>query len=133
MINPWLQERLFEFPLRPLVVEVEPEALESVVVSLLGRGLGVRKVVRRFSMLGLLPVPARLIPLVDALPGVRAVHADLEINALQLPAVADRTLWYPTSESRQALEAELAFREGWTGEATVLGVVDTGIDPTSSW
>ena len=130
MINPWLERRLFEFPIRPVLVEVQPEALESVLGTFLGRGLGVRNVIRRFSMIGLLAVPSKLIPAIDALPGVRAVHADLQVNVLQLPAVPDQTLWYPTSESRQTLEAELAFQEGWTGEAVRLGVIDTGVDPT---
>jgi len=130
LINPWLRQRLFEFPIRPVLVEVQPEVLENVLGSFLGRGLAVRNVVRRFSMIGLIAVPSKLIPAIDALPGVRAVHADLQINALQLPAAPDQALWYPTSESRQALEADLAFKQGWTGEAVRLGVVDTGIDPT---
>ena len=116
--------------MRPLVVEVQPEALDAVLGSVLGSGLSVRNVTRRFSMLGLVAVPSKLIPVIDALPGVRAVHADLEVNALQLPAAPEQALWFPTSESRQMLEAESAFKEGWTGEAVRLGVIDTGIDPT---
>ena len=130
MINPWLQRRLFELPMRPLLVEVQPEALNAVLGSVLGSGLSIRNVTRRFSMLGLIAVPSKLIPVIDALPGVRAVHADLEVNALQLPAATEQALWFPTSESRQMLEAEMAFKQGWTGEAVRLGVVDTGIDPT---
>lgn len=130
MINSWLEQRLFQLPIRPVLVEVQPQALESVLGAFLGRGLAVRNVIRRFSMVGLVAVPSRLIHAIDALPGVRAVHADLQVNALQLLAAPDQALWYPTSESRLALEAELAFKQGWTGEAVRLGVVDTGIDPT---
>ena len=116
--------------MRPLLVEVQPEALDAVLGAVLGSGLSIRNITRRFSMLGLIAVPSKLIPVIDALPGVRAVHADLEVNALQLPAAPEQALWFPTSESRQMLEAESAFKQGWTGEAVRLGVVDTGIDPT---
>ncbi len=130
MINPWLEARLFQLPIRPVLVEVQPEALESILDSFVGQGLGIRNIIRRFSMIGLVAVPAKLIPVIDTLPGVRAVHADLQADALQLPAPPDQALWFPTSESRQMLEADLAFREGWTGEAVRLGIIDTGIDPT---
>jgi len=129
MINPYLAQRLYEFPLRPVLVEVQPDALDSVLGIFGGEGLGIRNVIRRFSFIGLIAVPSKLIPVIDALPGVRAVHADLQINALQLPAAPDQALWWPTSASRQILEAEQAFRDGWTGEAVKLGVIDTGIDP----
>ena len=84
MINPWLQQRLFELPLRPLLVEVEPNLLNQVSGLFSAQGLGVRSVIPRFSMLSLIAVPAKLISVIDSLPGVRAVHADLEVNALQV-------------------------------------------------
>ncbi|KKL75066.1 hypothetical protein LCGC14_2058580, partial [marine sediment metagenome] len=68
-------------------------------------------------MVGLMPVPAKLIPVIDALPGVRAVHADLQSNALQVLVAPDQALWFSTSESRNVLEAEEAAKEGWTGES----------------
>ncbi|KKK48313.1 hypothetical protein LCGC14_3146380, partial [marine sediment metagenome] len=77
MINPYLAQRLYEFPLRPVLVEVQPDALDSVLGIFGGEGLGIRNVIRRFSFIGLIAVPSKLIPVIDALPGVRAVHADL--------------------------------------------------------
>jgi len=129
MINPFLARRLFEFSVRPVLVEVQPDALTSVLDSFFRGGLGIRNIIKTFSMVGVLPIPSKLIPAIDALPGVRAVHADLEVNAIITPLAPDQTLWYPTSESRKMLEAELAFEQGWTGEAVRLGVVDTGIEP----
>lgn len=130
MLNPFLARRLFELPVRPLLVEVQPDALSNIVDSFFRGGLAIRNIIKTFSMVGVLPVPSKLIPAIDALPGVRAVHADLEVNAIITPVVPDQALWYPTSESRKMLEAELAFEQGWTGEAITLGTVDTGIDPT---
>ena len=128
MINPFLQRRLFEFPIRPLLVEMEPGALDGVFSTFLNLSLGVRNVIPFFNMIGLVGVPTALIPVINALPGVRVVHADLESNILQVQA--SQELGFATSESRLVMEADLAFREGWTGEAVILGVIDTGIDPT---
>lgn len=130
MINPYLQRRLNQFPVRPLLIEVNTAALGELTGLFQGQGL-LRNIIPQFSMIGLLPVPAKLIPYINSLPGVRAVHADLEVNILtQPPALTDRDLWWPTAESRNMLEAELAFEQGWTGEAVSLSVIDTGIDPT---
>jgi subtilisin family serine protease len=63
---------------------------------------------------------------INALPGVRVVHADVESNIVQ---VQNQELGFPTSESRLVMESDVAFREGWTGEAVTLGIIDTGIDP----
>ena len=128
MLNPYLEKRMFEFPLRPVLIELQPDALLKVQGILVGMGLAVRNLTPRFSMIGILPVPAKLIPVIDAIPGVRAVHADLQSNALQLPAAPDKALWFATSESRNFLEAERAFKDGWTGEALRLAVIDTGVD-----
>jgi subtilisin family serine protease len=129
MINPWLAQRLFQLPVRPVIVETDASALDRLLAGPL-RQLQVRNRIPLFSMVSLLAVPSRLIPALAALPGVRAVHADLEVNALetQLPA-NNRAVWWPTSESRNVLEADLAFRQGFTGESVRLAVVDTGIDP----
>lgn len=134
MINPYLQRRLFELPVRPVLVETEAGALD-VVASAFGsggpfKGL-LRNVIPQFSMMGLQAVPAKLIQAIDRIPGVRAVHADMEVNILDtVPVISDQALWWPTSASRNVLEAELAFQEGFTGEAVKIGVIDTGIDPT---
>lgn len=129
MLNPYLEKRLFEFPVRPVVVEFQLDALSGVQAALRGMGLGIRNSIPQFSMLGLMPVPAKLIPVIDALPGVRAVHADLQSNVLQVLAPPDQALWFSTSESRNILEAEQAAKEGWTGESVRMGVIDTGVDP----
>jgi subtilisin family serine protease len=131
VINPYLQRRLNQLPVRPVLVEVETGALNSLLNTFRLQGLGLRNIIPQFSMAGLLAVPSKLIPVLDALPGVRAVHADLEVNILAQPlTISERDLWWPTSESRDLLEAELAFEQGWTGEAVRLSVIDTGIDPT---
>lgn len=135
MINPYLARRLNQLPVRPVLIEVESGALSNLVNTFRLQGLGLRNIIPQFSMVGLLAVPSKLIPAINSLPGVRAVHADLEVNVLtQPPVLTERDLWWPTSESRSILEAELAFEQGWTGEAVRLSVIDTGIDPTHpSW
>jgi len=127
MLNPFLARRIFEFPVRPVLVEVQPEFLDRVVSALGGPGLTLRNIITQFSMIGLVAVPSKLIPVIESLPGVRMVHADLQVNTLELPATAD---WWLTSESRKVLEAESAFKDGWTGEAVRLAVIDTGVDPS---
>lgn len=128
MLNPWLQARLYEVPVRPLLIEVEPPGLADIVSALTGGGLSIRSVIPTFSMVALLPVPAKMIQVINSLPGVRVVHADTQVNILQLPAPPDKAAWWPTSESRKLLGAEDAFKAGWTGESVKLGVVDSGID-----
>lgn len=129
MINPYLQKRLFQLPLRPLLLETEPDQLEAVA-GLFGReGITPRAVIRQFSMLGTPPIPAKWITSINAIPGVRVVHADLESTILQFPGVEDPSEWWPTSESRTLLGADRAFLAGFTGESARLGVIDTGVDP----
>lgn len=131
MINPFLAERLFEFPVRPLLIEFEAQGFDTVARALGGLGLGIGLVTPRFSMMGLLPVPAKLIPVINDLPGVRAVHADLQSRALvKVPSFLDTSLFFSTAESRLVLEADLAFDQGWTGEGVKTAVIDTGIDPS---
>ncbi len=129
MINPFLQARLFELPVRPLLIETEPEQLDRVSGMFNQEGIIPHTVVRAFSMMGLPPIPAKFISTINSLPGVRAVHADLESHILQLAGVEDPEDWWPTGESRRVLGAEEAFQAGFTGESLTLGVVDTGIDP----
>ena len=61
------------------------EPLESGVGPIHRAGLGIRNVISRFSTLSLIAVPAKLMPVIDALPGVWAVQAELEVNALTEP------------------------------------------------
>lgn len=131
MLNPYLEARLFELPVRPLLIEVQSEALNTVLGALRTLGLPAHNITPLFSMLGVPPVPAKLIRFIDALPGVRAVHADLESHALvEAPPFLDTSLFFPTAESRKVLEADVAESEGWTGETVLTAVIDTGIDPT---
>ncbi|MFQ6030598.1 MAG: S8 family serine peptidase [Dehalococcoidia bacterium] len=129
MINPYLQRRLFQLPLRPLLLEAEPGQVSAIATLFANEGLTPRAVIPQFSMLGTPPVPAKWIASIDALPGVRVVNADLEFNILQFPGVEDPSEWWPTSESRRQLGAEDAFLAGFTGESARLGVIDTGVDP----
>lgn len=144
MINPYLQQRLFEIPLRPLLVETEPDAFDRVVNLFSNEGLRPHTVVSQFSLMGLPAIPSKFVESVNSLPGVRAVHADLMSSILLLPPfpalplvgprtgvffAEDPSEWWPTSDSRRLLGAEQAFIDGFTGEAITLGIIDTGVDP----
>ena len=59
MINPFLLSRLFEFPLRPLLIETEPGALQTVAGVFRQEGITVGNVISEFSMFALPPVPAK--------------------------------------------------------------------------
>ena len=121
MINPYLEQRLFELPLRPLLVEAEPNALPGLIALFIGAGLPPHNVVPQFAMFGLPPIPAKQIESINALPGVRIVHADLMSHVLvQFPGAGvfrmeDPSEWWPTSDSRQLLGAEQAFVQGEGG------------------
>ena len=129
MINPYLQARLFELPVRALVIEAEPGEIGNLARLFGSEGIRPRAVINAFSILGLPPVPAKWITQINDLPGVRAVHADLESTILQFPGVEDPSEWWPTSESRRLLGAEEAALAGFTGESGRLAVIDTGVDP----
>lgn len=129
MINPFLQKRLFELPVRPLLIETNPDDFDGLTRLFNQEGIIPHTVVRAFSMMGLPPIPAKFISSIDSLPGVTAVHADLESHILQFLGVEDPAEWWPTSDSRRMMGAEAAFQAGFTGESVTLGVVDTGIDP----
>jgi len=129
VINPYLQARLFQLPLRPLLVETEPGEVGNLARFFGSEGLRPGAVINAFSMLALPPVPAKWITAINDLPGVRAVHADLESTILQFPGVEDPSEWWPTSDSRRLLGAEDAFIAGYTGESGRVGIIDTGVDP----
>ena len=129
MINPFLQKRIFEFPVRPLLLEVEANQLTTIAGLFSAEGLSPRAVIPQFNMLAIPPVPSKAIERINALPGVRFVHADLESTILQILGGEDPEDWWPTSESRRLLGAEEANLAGFNGESARLGVIDTGVDP----
>ena len=130
MLNPGLERTLFQFPVRPIIVETSGEAFETVTAGIQNLGFGIRVRTPELSMIGILPVSTNVILGLNEIPGVRAIHADSSKNILQFQQFLgpDRIVW-PTSDSRTFLEAEQAIQQGFTGEAVVTCVVDTGIDP----
>lgn len=129
-LNPWLMRRLNDLVVRPVIVEFEPDAFLRIAGEIAGQGLTIRNRISRFNMAGVVAVPAKLIPVIASLPGVRLVSADLTSHAFQLPGVGDQSLWWPTAESRRVLEAQIAVQQGFTGEQVRMAVIDTGIDPS---
>ena len=130
MINPWLEQRLFQLPLRPLLIETELGEAQTVANLFAREGIEPRAVNRLFSLVATPPIPAKWIRAISGLPGVRTVHADQEFNILQLPLVEDPADWWATSDSRRLLGAEDAFLAGFTGEAHRVAIIDTGVDPS---
>lgn len=129
MINPFLAARINELPLRPLLLEVETEAIPDILRSIGALRVQPRTTIRQFSLIALPPVPSRWIEALDALPGVRIVHADLESQILQIPgAETGPDVWFPTGDSRRMMGAVEANEAGFTGENQRLGIIDTGID-----
>jgi len=128
VLNPYLEKRLFSVPVQPTLVEFDAAELSTVMGQLTGLRLPIIETIRPFGFAAIAPVSPGLIRKVNALPGVRMVHADQVKHVFQLPTANGE--WFPTSESRNMLEAEEAVRQGFTGEAIKLGVVDTGIDAT---
>lgn len=126
MLNPWLERRLFSFPVQPILIEIDLARLNETLGLILGMKLTLRSSNPVFGFAALAPVSPETIKLINSLPAVRMVHADIEKRAIQLPTLS--TDWWPTSESRQVLEAESAFKQGFTGEMVKVGVVDSGID-----
>ncbi len=126
MLNPFLERTLYSLPIQPVLVEVDLDQVNRVLGNLLGMNLRLPTVIPTFGFIAVSPVRPSIIRAINALPGVRMVHADLVKNVFELPSPD----WFPTSESRKMLEAEAAFREGYTGEMVRVGVTDTGIDPT---
>ncbi|KKK72336.1 hypothetical protein LCGC14_2904900, partial [marine sediment metagenome] len=127
MLNPYLEKRLFALPVQPILVEVDVARINEVLGNITGLKLNVTGTIPSFGFFALAPVSPETIKKVNALKGVRMVHADQVKTIFQLPTAAE---WFPTSQSRLMLEAEEALKQGFTGEGVTVGVTDTGIDPT---
>ena len=128
MLNPYLEKRLFALPVQPILVEFDPQRFNETMGQITGLKLPIVSSLPSFGFAALAPVSPSIIKKVNALPGVRMVHANQTKTIFQLPA--DAEAWFPTTESRRMLEAEEAFKEGFNGEAIKIGVCDTGVDVT---
>jgi len=126
VLNPYLEKRLFALPVQPILVEFDAREFATVMGQLTGINVTIVEEIPTFGFTAIAPVSPEVIKKVNALPGVRMVHANQVKTIFQLPMPVGE--WFPTSESRNMLEAESAFREGFTGEAVKLGVTDTGVD-----
>jgi len=128
VLNPYLEKRLYSLPVQPILVEIDPNQLAATIGQITGLNLPIVSQLPAFGFAAIAPVSPSIIKKINALPGVRMVHANMVKTIFQLPTPADE--WFPTSESRKMLEVEAAFREGYNGEAIKIGVCDTGIDAT---
>lgn len=126
MLNPFLQKTLYSFPVQPVLVEIDVNKLSETVSQITGLKLPVVDTIPTFGFAVLAPITPESILAINNLPGVKMVHANQTKRAFQQPTTSEQ--WWPTSQSRQALEAEQAFREGYTGEAIRVGIADTGVD-----
>ena len=126
MLNPYLEKNLYAQSVQPILIEFDLNKFAQTMGQIMGLRLPIIDKIPGFGFASLGPVTPEMITVINGLPGVRIVHANLQARALQEPSgPAD---WWPTSQSRNMLEAELAFREGFTGEAVKVGVTDTGVD-----
>ena len=128
MLNPYLEKRLFALPVQPILVEFDPQRFNETMGQITGLKLPIVSSLPSFGFAALAPVGPAIIKKVNALPGVRMVHANQTKTIFQLPVKADE--WFPTTESRKMLEADEAFKQGFNGEAIKIGVCDTGVDVT---
>ena len=128
MLNPYLEKRLFALPVQPILVEFDPKEIAAVITQITGLSLPIMETIPAFGFAAITPISPEMIRRVNALPGVRMVHANQTKTIFQLPTSGEE--WFPTSESRNMLEAEEAIKQGFTGEAVKVGVVDTGLDAT---
>lgn len=128
MLNPYLEKRLFSKPIQPILVEFDVKQLAAVMSQITGLNLPIMETIPTFGFAAITPISPAMIKKVNALPGVRMVHLNQTKTIFQLPEPAEE--WFPTSESRNMLEAEEAIKQGFTGEAVKVGVVDTGLDAT---
>lgn len=126
MLNPYLEKRLFSLPVQPLLIEFDVNQMQNLFASISGLNIPINNIVPNFGFAGLAPVTPEIIRRINNLPGIRIVHADQSKHIFQMPEPA--TAWFPTSESRNMLEAEEAIKQGWNGEAVKVGVCDTGAD-----
>ncbi|KKL86390.1 hypothetical protein LCGC14_1945180, partial [marine sediment metagenome] len=106
MLNPYLEKRLFSVPVQPVLIEFDANELATVMGQLMGLKLPIVETIRPFGFTAIAPVSPSIIRKINALPGVRMVHADMQKHVFQLP-IGDAE-WFPTSESRKMLEAEAA-------------------------
>lgn len=126
MLNSFLEKTLYSQPAQPILIELDLNKFAEAMGQILGLKLPIIERIPTFGFAALAPITPESIKAINNLPGVRMVHANLLVRAFQQPSQpAD---WWPTSQSRNMLEAELAFREGFTGEAVKVGVTDTGVD-----
>lgn len=136
MLNPYLEKTLYSQPIQPIVIEIDPSKFTDTMSQLLGLNIFASGLfaqnkpflepIPTFSLAGIGPVTPEIIRFINSLPGVRIVHANLQARAIQ--QLSQPSDWWPTSESRTLLEAEEAFKQGFTGEAIKVGVTDTGVD-----
>jgi len=126
VLNPYLEKRLYSIPLQPILVEFDVNQLQALMSQITGLNIPITQQIPTFGFIALAPVIPELIKKVNALPGVRMVHADTIKTIFQIPQ--PEAAWFPTSESRQMLEAEEAIKQGFNGEAVKVGVCDTGAD-----
>lgn len=126
MLNPFLQRTLYSSPVQPILVEIDVKRLSETLGQITGLRLPVIDTIPNFGFAAMAPLTPENILAINNLPGVRMVHANLQQKAFQQPTGPSD--WWPTTQSREALEAEQAFREGYTGESIKVGVADTGAD-----
>lgn len=127
MLNPYLEKTLYSQPIQPILLEINLNKFQETLGQITGLKIPLfGDPNTTFGFAAMIPVTPEIIKWVNSLPGVIMVHANLQARALQLPT--DTSQWWPTTESRKLLEAELAFQEGFTAEAIRVGVCDTGVD-----
>ncbi|KKL44776.1 hypothetical protein LCGC14_2362280, partial [marine sediment metagenome] len=76
MLNPYLEKRLFTLPVQPVLVEFDANELRAVMGQLTGLDLPIIETIGKFGFAAIAPVSPSIIKKINALPGVRMVHAD---------------------------------------------------------